>query len=57
MSATDEDRPELRELAREEPEAVQAVADRAGGRLGSWLWRILEEEQGETGTSASSEKR
>lgn len=34
---------DLRRIAREEPEAVRAVADRAGGRLGDWLHRILEE--------------
>lgn len=34
---------DLRQIAREEPEAVRAVADRAGGRLGDWLHRILEE--------------
>lgn len=40
------DNSDLRRLAREEPEAVRAVAERAGGDLGAWLERILEEEQG-----------
>lgn len=35
----------LREYAREDPEAVRSIADKAGGKLGQALYRILEEER------------
>lgn len=45
MSAdTADDRPSLRELAREEPEAVRAVAEMRDDDVCDWLLRVLEEE-------------
>lgn len=36
----------IRELAREDPEAVRSVAEKSDGALGDRLLEILEEERG-----------
>lgn len=43
MASSADDRPSLRELAREEPEAVRAVAEMRDDELREWLLSILED--------------